>query len=73
MSDPQQHYQWAGSVPGVGVVQLNSREVEEGEISDRIPSSDDDASPRSLVIDAQDQGGGHGKGRGMLSLESRCQ
>jgi len=55
MSDPQ-HYQWAESVPGGGVVQLNSGEVEEGEISDRIPSSDDDVSPRSLVIDAQDQG-----------------
>ncbi len=56
-----QQYGWIES--DVGVVLPSAREVEEGELSDGIPSSDEDVSPRSLVIDAQDNEEQIGKGR----------
>ena len=47
-----QQYGWVES--DMGVVLQTAVEVEEGELSDNVPSSEEDVSPRSLVIDAQD-------------------
>ena len=60
MSDTQ-YYNWAE--PGAGGT--TPREIEEGELSDGVPSSDEDLSPRSLVIDAQEHGEGEGAGLGI--------